>query len=270
MGRALHFILFTLLSFSIYGQTVNRVEVHGVLLSNNNDVEAVTVFNKSSNKGTITNNKGEFKLKVALNDIIEISALQFQTVSVTIDEAIIESKQLKIQLVEEVNQLDAVTLSSGLTGNIETDVANVKTVKPIIIDMGNMDVDFEYNDDKAFDNSVISDHFTSITEPDARKYLPNIGAILGLIFKSKKDLKIKKDIFVGHKYEKPKDLLSVFSLKDIQEQFKIPEEKVHLFIAFVENKGVRSELLEPENELLLIEFLVQQKELFLKHQDAKN
>mgnify|MGYP003638983303 FL=1 len=270
MSRVLFFIGLVLSSFSIHSQSINRVEVNGILFSNNNDVEAVTVFNKSSNKGTITNNKGEFKLKVALNDVIEISALQFQTVTVTIDTDIVKSKQLKIQLVEQVNQLDAVTLSSGLTGNIETDVANVKTVKPMILDMGNMDIDFEYNDDKAFDNSVIENHLTSIINPDARNYLPNIGAILGLIFKSKKDLKIKKDVFVGYEYEKPKDLLTVFTLNYIQEEFEIPEEKVHLFIAFVENNGVNSELLEPKNKLLLIEFLVKQKELFLIHQDAKN
>ena len=270
MGRVLFILGLALSSFSIHGQTVNRVEVNGILFSNSNDVEAVTVFNKSSNKGTITNNIGEFILKVALNDVIEISALQFQTVTVTIDADIINSKQLKIQLVEHVNQLDAVTLSSGLTGNIETDVSNVKAVKPMILDMGNMDIDFEYNDDIAFDNSVIDNHLTSIINPEARNYLPNIGAILGLIFKSKNDLKIKKEIFVGYKYEKPKDLLSVFTLNYIQEQFEISEEKVHLFIAFIENNGVKSDLLKPGNEILLIELLVKQKELFLKHQDAKD
>ena len=257
------------MSISIYGQTVNRIVVNGILFSNNNDVEAATIFNTSSNKGTITSSKGEFKLKVALNDVIEISALQFQTVTVTIDLAIMKSKQLKIQLVEQVNQLDAITLSSGLTGNIEADVSKVKTVKLISLNMGNMDIDFEYNDDKAFDNSVASNHLTSITNPNALNYLPDIFKIIGLLTKSKKDLKIKKEIFVGYKYEKPKDLLSVFTLNYIQEQFEIPEDKTHVFIAFVENNGIKSELLEPKNEILLIEFLVKQKELFLKHQDAK-
>lgn len=257
------------MSISIHSQTINRVEVNGVLLSGNNDVEAVTVYNKSSNKGTITNIEGEFKLKVALNDIIEISALQFQTVYVTIDADIIESKQLKIQLVEEVNKLDAVTLSSGLTGNMETDISEVKTVKPITIDMGNMNVDFEYNDDKAFDNSVVQNHFESIINPDARQYLPDVLKIVGLLTKSKKKIKIKKDVFIGYKYEKPKDLFSVYSLSDIQEDFNIPENKLQAFITFIENKGIDLELLEPENKIHLIEFLVKQRNLFLKLEDEK-
>ena len=270
MGRIFLFLGSYILSVSVYSQSVNRVEVNGLILSNTNDVEAVTVFNKSSNKGTITNIGGAFKLYVALYDVIEISALQFQKITLTIDAPIIQSKQLKIQLVEQVNQLDAVSLSAGLTGNIETDIVNVKTVKPITIDKGNMNVDFEYHDDKAFDNSVISDHYTSITEPGARKYMPDFIKIVKFLTKSKKELKVKKEIFVGFKYDKPKDIFSVYTLNEIQEQFEIPEEKLQIFIAFVENNGIPPEWLEPENELLLIEFLMKQKKLFLKEQDAKN
>ncbi len=258
-----------MLPLNIFGQSVNRVEVKGILFSDKNDVEAVTIFNKSSSKGTITDVDGEFKLMVALNDEIQISALQFQTVSITIDADIIASKKLKIQLIEKVNQLDAVTLSSGLTGNIETDIANVKTVKPISIDMGNMDVDFEYNDDKAFDNSVVSDHLTSITNPNARKYMPNLLKIAGLLIKSKKKLKLQKDIFVGYTYKKPKGLLDVFTSNDIKEQFDIPEEKLPQFLVFIENNGISEELFKPENKIYLIEFLVKQSKLFLERQDEK-
>lgn len=258
-----------LLPLYIYCQSVNRIEVKGILLSSNNDVEAVTIFNKSSNKGTITDIGGAFKLRIALNDVIEISALQFQTVSITIDAEIIASKTLKIHLIEKVNQLDAVTLSSGLTGNIETDITNVKTVKPMIIDMGNMDVDFEYNDDKAFDNSVVLDHYTSITNPNARKYMPDLLKIVGLLLKSKKRLKLQKNIFVESNYERPKVLLDVYALNDIEEQFNVPEEALSQFIAFVKNEGVSQELLEPENKIYLIEFLVKQSKLFLELQDEK-
>lgn len=270
MGRRFLFLGLILLSIPIHSQTIIRVAVNGILLSNSNDVEAVTIFNKSSNKGTITNLNGEFKLKVGLNDVIEISALQFQTVTLTIDAVIIKSKQLKIQLVEQVNQLDAVSLSAGLTGNMKTDIINVKMVKPVSIDMGNMNVDFEYNNDKAFDSQVVRNHLTSIINPNARQFMPDILKIVGLLTKSKKKIKVEKNIFVGHKYEKLKDLFSVYSLNEIQEIFEIPEQKIQTFIAFVENNGIPQELFELNKELILIEFLVKQKELFLKEQDAKN
>ena len=74
------FILFVLCvtGFTVYAQDFKRIEVHGKIIVESNDVYGITIFNTSSNKGTITNDKGEFKLAVRLNDVIEVSALQFQ------------------------------------------------------------------------------------------------------------------------------------------------------------------------------------------------
>ena len=256
------------MSLYLSGQSINRIEIKGVLLSATNDVEAVTIFNTSSNKGTITNEKGEFVIKVALRDVIEISALQFQTVSITVDAEVIKAKQLKIQLVEQINQLDAVTLSSGLTGNILADVGDVKVAEPIRVDMGNINRAFEYNDVKAFDSEVLENHLKSVIDPEARNYLPDAVKILELLFKT--DLSIKINLTKKSVKEKSKDLLDVYSYKDIGKTFNIPPEHLSAFVAFVEEKGIDPEFYERENEILLIEFLIKQKELFLKLKDAKN
>ncbi|MGC1204847.1 MAG: carboxypeptidase-like regulatory domain-containing protein [Flavobacteriaceae bacterium] len=266
------FILFACLFLSLLlnSQSVSRVEVKGVILSKSNDVEAVTIFNKSSNEGTITNFNGEFIIKVAKNDVIEISALQFQTVNLTIDADIVEYEILKIQLVEQVNSLDAVLLYSGLTGNINEDIINVKTVKPIVLDMGNMDIDFEYNDIKAFDKEVVQDHLTSIITPDARKYMPDFVEIFKLITKSKVNLSPKINFFENKRKEKPKYLLDIYTHDYIQETFNIPPKHIQAFIAFVENDGIHPIFLEPENEIRLIQFLIRESELFLKQDNVKN
>lgn len=253
-----------------HSQSVRRVEVKGVVLSDTNDVEAVTLFNTSSNKGTITNNNGAFVIEVALNDTIEISALQFQTVSVIIDEAVIKTKVLKILLIEQVNQLDAVTISSGLTGSMAADIANVKTVKSITINFGNMNMAYEYYDDKAFDNTATGNHLKSIIDPEARDYLPDAFKILELLFKSKKKGVTKGRISENKVFEKPKEVLDVYNHKFISKNLNIPLDKVDLFIAFVENQGVDPAFLEQENEFQLLEFLVKQSKLFLNGPDAKN
>ncbi|NMH88541.1 carboxypeptidase-like regulatory domain-containing protein [Flavivirga algicola] len=270
MKRVLTAFVFLFLSLCVDGQSISRVKVKGIILSSSNDVEAVTIFNTSSNKGAITNEKGEFVIKVTLRDVIEISALQFQTVSVTIDEDVVKTKQLKIQLVEQVNQLDAVTLSSGLTGNILTDVANVKTVDPIRIDMGNMDAVFEYNDVKAFDNDVVENHLKSVINPEARNYLPDAVKIIELLFK--RDLSIKIDRPKGQVKDRAevKKLLDVYSRKYISKTFSIPLAHVVTFVAFAEERGIAPELFKRENEMRLIEFLIKQSESFLKLQDVKN
>ena len=116
---------------TFFGQNLERIKIKGIVFSEENDIEAVTIFNTSSNKGTITNNKGEFELEVALNDVIEIFALQFKPVTITIDEAIIMAKQVKIQLVEKVNQLDEVLVGKVLTGNLASDIKNMEGNPPI-------------------------------------------------------------------------------------------------------------------------------------------
>lgn len=244
--------------------------VKGVVLSINNDVEAVTVFNKSTKQGTITDAKGAFNLKVALNDVIEISALQFQPVTIIINPEMVNTKQLEIKLVEAVNTLDAVTLTSGLSGNMGADISHVKITKPIAIDMGSIHADFEYNDDKAFDNSVVQDHLTSITDPYALKNLPDLFKIIKLFTKSRKSAKIKKAVFTGDTYKKPKDIFSVYTFAEIQEQFDISEADMPLFMAFIENTGTDANISKPENEILLVDFLIKQKQLFLKQSHVKN
>ncbi|GAA4812601.1 hypothetical protein [Litoribaculum gwangyangense] len=236
-------------------------------MSSTNDVEAITIFNKSSNKGTITDEKGLFVLKVALNDIIEISALQFQTVTITIDDEVIKSKQLKIQLIEQVNYLDAVTLSSGLSGNLQTDIQNTKVMKLKPIDLGNMNA-FEMSEDKVFSKGVIQDHLISIIHPDERNYLPDFVKIFKLLKKSKPRTSLNNDGNIERL--KPTKLLDIYSHKEISGTFNIPQENVESFLVFIENNGIKPELLKPENELQLIEFLIRQKEEFLNLEDAKN
>ncbi len=50
----------------------------------------------------------------------------------------------------------------------------------------------------------------------------------------------------------------------IIKHFHIPKEKVQLFYMYIENKDYSKDLLNPKNELLLIEFLVKESKLFLK------
>lgn len=115
----------------LVGQTITRIEVKGFLYANANEVESVAIYNTSSSKGTITNEKGEFVLEVAENDVIEISALQFEMQKVTITKEVIESKSLKIYLVEQVNELNEVTVGNRLTGDLLKDINNIEGKPPI-------------------------------------------------------------------------------------------------------------------------------------------
>lgn len=244
----------------MFAQSVKRITVTGVILSEANDVEAVTIFNKSAGEGTITDEFGVFTINVALRDVIEISALQFQTASVIVDEDVIKNKTLKIQLIEQVNQLNAVTLNSGLTGNLATDISEVKTITLKPLDLGNMDA-LAMSEDKTIDNRVIADHLTATINPNALNYLPDLVKIIGLFVKSKR--KTNKTNTEQLENNKPIDVLDVYTVEYLNQTFNIPESKVQDFINYLETKNLNETLLKPENEIHLLEFLFTESKLFL-------
>jgi len=269
--KLLLFLFFTSSLTFLWSQNLQRIEVKGVILSENQDVEGVTVFNTSSNKGTITNSNGEFVIDVALNDRIEVSALQFNPITMTVNEDVVESKQMKVYLIEQVNQLDAVLISSGLIGNIAVDIDNVKVLPNLELNMGNMNMAFEYNGDKAFDNQVVSDHLNAVMDKgrfyNGIDFVQIAGGIFGL-FVTPKSRKLRKNTTpLNHT---PKDITNVFSHLYIAETFKISEEKVPAFMGFLESKEINPELFKEENKLQLIDYLMKQSSLFLELNDNKN
>ena len=73
MGKQL--LLFLLLITSGLGisQEITRFEISGkITASKGEDVEGINIYNKSSQKGTITSETGEFQIKVAENDRVFI------------------------------------------------------------------------------------------------------------------------------------------------------------------------------------------------------
>ncbi len=126
--KSIILLLCCVFTLSAFSQDDERVTINGRIVVASNDKEGVTVFNTSSNKGAITDENGIFEIAVTLNDILEFSALQFQDFTVTITKNVIESKQITVLLVEEINKLDEVVLLPfGLTGNLDADLDNVRT-----------------------------------------------------------------------------------------------------------------------------------------------
>lgn len=271
MKKQLLFLVFIFTISSVWSQTNQRIDISGIILSENQDIEGVTIFNTSSNQGTITNEEGEFSIKVTLNDRIEISALQFNQITLTVNEEVISSKQIKIYLIEKINQLDAVLLSSGLIGNMAVDIDNVKTVRNIDVEVGDRNKAFEYNDDKAFDNQVVSNNLNSITRKgefyNGVDFVQLAGGIYSLLVKPKNKVIVEKPLLLN---KKPKTVMDVFSNEYIIKNFNIPEEKLTAFIGFLESKEMNQELFISENELKLIDYVMLQSNLFIEENDIKN
>ena len=99
------FLFGFVVSLQVNSQDFKRVEVNGKIIVESSEISGITIFNKTSNSYAISDENGEFVLTVGLNDFIEVSALQFQNINFQVNEAIVQSKAMKILLIEEINSL---------------------------------------------------------------------------------------------------------------------------------------------------------------------
>ena len=276
MGKQLLLFLLLITSISVFSQDIERITISGkITASKGDDVEGINIYNKSSQKGTITSVTGEFKLKVAENDRIYISAMQYQRFTVIIDEGIINTKTMHIALNPVINQLDEVLIRPyDLSGNIVADVkrVNLTTVKhPWDLSYENLEFGYEFSADAQ--TSVKGNKADEAFHNGQEQYggdLIGLGALLVSAFlpKSKKKKSTKKEQ-ISEVDMVTNAVQKRFGINYISKTFDIPEDKVNEFIYFVEENGIDKKLLLPENELLLIEYLDEQSKAYLKQSNEK-
>lgn len=260
------FILFFLFSISYtHAQSTNRVKVEGQIIVDYPDLEGVTVFNLSSNSGTITNKEGKFSIAVALNDNIEISALQFEKFELNISQEILDAKSMTVFLVESINKLDEVLiLPYGLSGNLNTDMNSTKTLNPnldaIYFGLANMS-QFQFADDyKSKVNNYEMQKNELIYDAD---FVKIVGSLLKPIFKnSKKKKEVKQEVVESFRTQ--------YSTEYLLKRLDIPKDQIGFFIDYVENDGIDPELLKKGNEFLFIDFLINESKSFLNQQVEKD
>ena len=121
-------IIFILLSFQTF--SAQSVEVFGKVQSKLG-VENIHVINKTAQVFTITNEKGEFRINVTLNDSLVFSSVQHKLKEIVVSKEIISTKMILVQLDEQINELDEVIVGKVLTGDLLNDITNIEGDPPI-------------------------------------------------------------------------------------------------------------------------------------------
>ncbi len=261
-------LLFLLLASPsvLFSQTVARTLVQGkISVPAGEDVEGITLYNTSSQKGTVTDAEGAFELELAANDRVYITALQFQPFTVVIDEGVIAASTLTIYLNPAITQLEEVIVRPyDLTGNVRVDVKKIPTVGVgPDFDLSYEALEFGYG----FKNDTQSQIRSNAAEQALNNQgIQNGGNILGLIVglagmllkkKDKREPTVKmgqQDIYTA--------LRQRFSDDYITRTFAIAPKNIGAFVYFVGDSGVDPSLFKAANELRLIDYLFQQSRLF--------
>lgn len=265
--RKLFSLLFIVLPLFIFSQQIERVKVEGVVTAPiGEDLEGISVYNVSSQKGTVTNENGEFSLDMGLNDRVLFSALQFQKFTVIVDEGIVNTRQMKVYVNPAITTLDEIIVRPhDLTGNIRVDVSRIKTVdldSGFNISWEEMEFDFEFADDKS-----------SSVENVAKREVPTAGLnVLGLVSLLGETLFRKRDTTVQKLSPLEKAQLADASYTAIYQRFandyftdvlQIPKDRIENFLYFVTENGFKPDLVQENNELKLMDFLEKQSKIYL-------
>ena len=269
--KKLLLICFLLSVGVLSAQTFQRVEVEGKIIVEGNDVEGITVYNTSSNKGVVTNENGEFKIEVALNDFIEFRALQYQNFDLQVTQAIIDSRRMRVFLIEEINKLDEIlVLTKGLSGDLQTDVETVKTFNPkldaLYFGIKRSD-EYDFSDDyrSAIKNEAM--HSQSQTMVNGLNIVNVVDQLLLPLFRSE----VKDKEAYGIPEVPVTSIKYYFGSEFIQDNFNIPEHRVEEFIRFVEDdEDFDYALLKYGKELEFLEVLFQKSKLFLNPESDKD
>ncbi|WP_299228627.1 carboxypeptidase-like regulatory domain-containing protein [uncultured Psychroserpens sp.] len=104
----------------LVGQTT---DISGKVIANS-DVDRIHIINKTSNKFTTTDDNGVFTIPAALNDTILISAIQYKSLEIKVNQFMIQSQKMVVNLTEKINELDEVIVGKVLTGDLTSDVQN--------------------------------------------------------------------------------------------------------------------------------------------------
>lgn len=222
------------------GQSNNTDLIRGVVLYQNIPVPNQNVINIDNQDATITNEKGEFQIKVSVGDKVAFTSLNFELKTVEITNAIFEDKRMVVDVKEKVTELDEIVITPE---NREAWIQNKNAQF------------MEYVYEK--------DHSTPIQTNEAIP-ISQRGMINGINF-----VNIFKALFNSNstKEQSPEILPSQVMRQVYDDEFfvidlKIPQDKIDAFLYYVDDKLPSQELMRKDHEFELIDFLVEESKNF--------
>ncbi len=251
-------IMICIVDMSI-AQIPSRVIIDGKISGQLDDnLEGVVVYNRTTNKSTITNQNGDFQINVGVSDKLEVVSIQYQKFTVIIDDGVIENKRLTIFLTESVNQLDEVVVTPyDLLGNVKADLKKIKISDYVGVSQvakeassGINDYDYDFKPDKLSplrNNAVLDNNLINGV---------NFVNLVKLLIKKNKTSKKKGDRKIDDYVR------NMYNDQFFKDNLALDINQINDFIFFAEENGLDNTYLEKGKELDLIKFLIEKSKLY--------
>jgi hypothetical protein len=238
-------VIFLLLVSNLLFSQDERTWIRGKVLYKNINVVSANVVNNTSGQATITNEDGEFEMKVRLNDRLVFSSVQYEIRSTIIDKDILQKSRLVIDVNEKVTILDEVVVGPENTEKF---------------------LDLKKEEFKRVD--YIADKSTRIKNEILKAGTFNNGLnfinLYKAIAKSSNKVELDKKNINSLKY-KPSDLIrEVYDDSFFVTTLGIKKDNISEFLLYCNDRFPSKVLFKKSNEFQLIDFLINQSEKFKK------
>ena len=245
------FIL-TLLLFGLgisNAQDDTRTLLRGKVLYRNTNVPNENVINTTSEFATITNDNGEFGIRVKAGDELVFTAVNYQILQMKVTQEMIDNNRLVVEVNEKVTELDEVVVSPE---NQEK-----------FLQLQNERIQKQY--DYEIDRSTEVENIALSQQERGMRYGLNFVNIFKALTKS--DNKEKAE-------ERPSLKLSdvmrqVYEDRFFVEDLNLPQDQIDNFLVYCDDKIPTQALLKKDNEFQLIDFLVTYSKLYLKEKGTE-
>lgn len=250
MMRIVYIVLVTILTIPLsFGQQEERNWLRGKVLYKNVNVPNQNVINTTTEKATITNDRGEFAIRAKEGDELVFSSVNYQLVILDVTAEMMRKRRLVLEVEEKVTALDEVVVSPE--------------DQQRFIELRNEEFkQYEYETDETAEVVNVALDPTVRGMQDGLNFV-NIFKALFLAGEGKSDAE-RREL-------KPSEVLrQVYDDQFFVENLNIPQDKIDEFLVYCDSKLTTQSLLRKDNEFQLIDFLVNQSKAFLALQDAKD
>ena len=261
---SLLFLFFIAVSSS-YGQINNKFWVHGKVIDSAGVVKDVHVVNLSSNKGTYTNDFGDYTIVVSIGDTLRYTSVNHQTVKREINNFHYRSEVLDVFMPVKTVELEEFDLKRhDLDGFLTLDAKRTPIDKKNealkrVMDFSGVDMNVIYDGD--FIDQNVRPPVENV-DPTRNFVGMGAGGVAYFAFKNSEKLwALRKK--VNYQIAFPKMLISEFGETFFEDDLQIPPDQYYHFLEFCNPLGIEDLYLQ-NRKIELINILRKESKKYLQ------
>jgi len=237
--------------------------LYGKLKDSSNVVKNANIINLKTNKGTFSNDFGDYKIIVSVGDTLQFSSVQHKTVYRIINDFIYRSEVLDVFLTNSTYELDEVVLKTNdLDGFLSLDLKKTPEDKRAealkkTMDFSNVNMKAVYNGD--YIDQRVRPPMNNV-DPTAMFAGAGGGVSIPVKF-SERLWALRRDL--DFKTNFPKKILSEFGEPFFENDLGIPPEKYYNFLEYCNPLGIE-DLYRQNRKMEMILILKRESITYLK------